>query len=268
MNSVLATMKRNFISQIRAYPIGFFLGNITTCFFIVMGSFFVYSIVFEKNVSADFIAYSNTSDYMSYVILGSLIYMFVVRTFLNVSRSFITEMREGTIDSLLIAPLNHIGYLCGNMLEQIITTTMEVLAALIISLPFGLKFQSVNITSALVCIIISLLSFFGMSVILCGIMVYLRDTYISQNTVFAIINLLCGIAFPIQYLPKWAQNISNLIPVTYSLKIMRNSVLSGMSIFNQRQDFIILLLQGVCYCIVGILLLKIIIKKVPERQFI
>lgn len=266
-NSIIATMKRNFITQLRAYPIGFFMGNLTSCFFLVLGSYFIYSIVFNRNVSADFISYSGTGDYMSYVILGGLIYMFVVRTFLNVSRSFITEMREGTLDSLLITPVSHIGYLCGNMLEQLLITTGEMLVAALISLPFGLKLHAINIPATLSCVALSLLSYFGMAVILCGVMIYLRDTYISQNTVFTIINLVCGIAFPIQYLPNWVQFISNAIPVTHSLNILRNSVLAGMSIGLQAQEFYILGLQSVVYCIVGIVLLKVIIKKAPERQF-
>ncbi len=267
LNSMLATMKRNFITQMRAYPIGFFVGNLISCFFLALGSYFIYSIAFNRNVSSEFVAYTGTGDYMSYVILGGLCYMFVVRTFLNVSRSLITEMREGTLDSLLITPVGHISYLCGNMLEQILITTGEMLAAALISLPFGLNLRFVNLPAAALCMVLSLFSLFGMAVILCGVMIYLKDTFISQNTVFSFINLLCGILFPVQYLPQWVQVISNAIPVTTSLKIMRNSILSGMSIYQQSNDLMTLALQGAIYSLIGIVLLKIIIKKVPERQF-
>lgn len=265
--SIWATAIRNYQIQLRAYPKDFFIGNVLTCFFLVLGTFFIYKTMFNAKVSHDFAHYAGTGDYMSFVILGSIIYMFVVRTFLNVSRSFITEMREGTLDSLLVAPVNHMGYLCGNMLEQTITTTGEAAIALLICLPFGLNLTSINLLSTLICMLASLFAFFSMSIILGAFMLYSRDTYICQNTVFALLNLICGTMFPVQYLPGWVQNISYSIPVTYSLKILRNSVLNGMDITSQLQDFSMLLVLSVFYGAIGVLLIRKVIKTAPENQF-
>lgn len=228
----------------------------------------MYNIVFKGNISSDFIKYSGTSDYMSFAILGCFTYLFVVRTFLNVSRSFITEMREGTLDSLLISPVNYMGYLSGNMFEQTLITAGELLIAMIITTPFGLRFSNINVSSTLLCIAITLISLFGMAVILSGIMIYFKDTYLSQNTVFSVIYLTTGVLFPIQYLPSWVQTISNCIPVTYSLRILRNSVLTGLDIGSQSNDFITLAMLSIIYFAVGVLLINKIVKKAPERQFI
>jgi ABC-2 type transport system permease protein len=228
----------------------------------------MYSIVFKNSVSSDFVKFSGTSDYMSYAILGTFTYLFVARTFLNVSRSFITEMREGTLDSLLISPVNYMGYLSGNMLEQTMITSGELLAAMIITLPFGLRFSNINLASTLLCIAITLISLFGMAIILSGIMIYFKDTYLSQNTVFSVIYLTTGVLFPIQYLPKWVQTISSCIPVTYSLRILRSSVLTGLDITSQSRDFISLAVISIIYFAVGVLLINKILRKAPERQFI
>lgn len=268
IDNILSTARRNLTIQTRAYPVHFFVGELMSCFFTVLSSFFIYSIVFKGKVSDSFIRFSGTSDYMSYAILGSFMYLFVVRTFLNVSRSFITEMREGTLDSLLISPVSYMGYLSGNMLEQTLVTTGELLAAIIITSPFGLKMPDINAAAALLCIGITLVSLFGMAIILCGIMIYLKDTYLSQNTVFSVMYLICGITFPVQYLPNWVQNISNLIPVTYSLRIFRSSVLAGSSIASQAGDFLMLAVLSIIYFAAGVLLINRIMKKAPERQFI
>jgi ABC-2 type transport system permease protein len=267
-NNILATAKRNLIMQTRAYPIGFFVGKLLSCFFTILGSYFIFNIVFKGNVSDEFIKYSSTSDYMSFVILGTFMYLFVEGTFLNVSRSFITEMREGTLDSLLISPINYMGYLSGNMLEQTMITAGELLIAMLITIPFDLKFANINTASTALCIAITLVALFGMSIILSGIMIYFRDTYLSQNTVFNIIYLTTGILFPIQYLPSWVQIISNCIPVTYSLRILRNSTLTGLDIASQARDFTLLAVLSIIYFAVGVLLIKRIVKKAPERQFI
>lgn len=268
VSHILSTAKRNLTMQTRAYPIDFFVSKLLSCFFTVLGSFFIYSIVFKGNVSGEFIKYSKTTDYMSFAILGSFMYLFVVGTFLNVSRSFITEMREGTLDSLLISPVSYMGYLSGNMLEQTMITAGELLTAMLITLPFGLKFASINAAATILCIAMTLVALFGMAIILSAIMIYYKDTYLSQNTVFSIIYLTTGILFPIQYLPSWVQLISNCIPITYSLRILRSSVLTGLDIASQARDFTLLAVLAAIYFAVGILLINKIVKKAPERQFI
>ncbi|MDF2533683.1 MAG: hypothetical protein K0Q65_3264, partial [Clostridia bacterium] len=136
------------------------------------------------------------------------------------------------------------------------------------TLPFGLRFPSIDVVSTLLCIAITLISLFGMAIILSGIMVYFKDTYLSQNTVFSVLFLTTGVLFPIQYLPSWIQVFSNLIPVTYSLRILRNSVLVGLDIVSQAKDFITLALLSAIYFAVGVLLINKIMKKAPEKQFI
>jgi ABC-2 type transport system permease protein len=177
-------------------------------------------------------------------------------------------MREGTLDSLLISPVNYMGYLSGNMLEQTMITAGELLTAMIITIPFGLRFSNINLASTLLCIAITLISLFGMAIILSGIMIYFKDTYLSQNTVFSVIYLTTGVLFPIQYLPKWVQTISSCIPVTYSLRILRSSVLTGLDIASQSRDFISLAALSIIYFAVGVLLINRILRKAPERQFI
>ena len=102
--------------------------------------------------------------------------MFVVRTCLNVSRSLITELREGTLESLMIAPFKRGEYFIGNMLHQTKTTTLEILVSVIIAIPFGLSFKHMNIGAFIIIFIVALYGFFAMSMVLGSVMLYTRDT--------------------------------------------------------------------------------------------
>ncbi|MBS4539374.1 ABC transporter permease [Clostridium sp. D2Q-11] len=261
-----ATFKRNFIIQRRAYPLEFFIGKILSAFYTVLTAYFMYNLLFKGQLNDSFSEFTGTSDYMSYVILGGGIYLFVVGTFLNVSRSLITEMRTGTIDSLMIAPFDRVGYFFGNMLQQTFTTSMEFLLAIIISIPFGINLTGINIPATILAFLISLVAYFGMSLILAAGMLYFRDTYISQNTVFLAILLLCGITYPIEYLPQWVQYISHIIPVTTSLNMIRNSVILGMGIPEQLNNFGYLMILAILYSVIGFKLLKRIEKIALENN--
>lgn len=262
-----ATFKRNFIIQIRAYPIEFFIGSLLTSVYTVVSAHFIYNLLFKGSMNKSFIELTGTTDYMTYVILGGSMYLFIVRTFLNVSRSLITEARTGTLESLMLAPFDRFGYFIGNMLQQTVTTGMEFLIAILIGIPFGLNISKINIPSVLLAAVISLMAFLGMSILLASIMLYFRDTYISQNTLFLLIFLICGITFPMEYLPSWVQYLSRCIPVTTSLRIIRNSCILGLGIMDQLQDFIRLCVLGVVYLIIGFMLMKEVEKTSLEKTY-
>jgi ABC-2 type transport system permease protein len=262
-----ATFKRNFIIQMRAYPKDFFIGNTLTGIYTVLSAYFMYQLLFKGNLDASFKTYSGTGDYMSYVIVGTALYLFAVRTCLNVSRSLITELREGTLDSLMIAPFNRVQYFCGNMLQQTITTSLEIMVMIIISLFFGADFSQINLFSFILGFAVSMFAYFSLSLILAAVMLYFRDTYISQNTLFTLMLLVCGVTFPIDYLPIPLQYLGKLIPVTASFQIMRNSTIAGAGIIEQSSAFIHLFLLSLAYCILGFIMLRRVEKIALEKIF-
>ena len=122
---ILATIYKTWLTQMRAYPISFMTGCILTAFYSNLSAWFLYHYLFHGNLKESFIHLSKAKDYMTYVIVGGIIYLFVVRTCLNVSRTLITELREGTFEGLMLAPFQRISYFSGNMILQTLTTAVE-----------------------------------------------------------------------------------------------------------------------------------------------
>ena len=268
MSVIIATLKRNIITKKRAYPFEFFLGNLLGICFNILNAFFLYKILFDGNISETFIKYTNTNDYMSYTIVGYFIFMFVVGAVFSVSRSIITEIKTGTLDSIMITNMSTINYFLGNMLEHLLTISFEMIVALIVCIPFGVILNNINILSTIIYSFVSIIGVFGLVIIICGIMVYFKDTFIIQNTIFVLISLLCGLNFPIEYLPNCIQNISKIIPITYSLKLLRSSILNGDNIQLHLNEFIILMVLSLLYCFIGIFIVNKVIKRALENQFI
>lgn len=267
LKTLKATFKRNFIIQLRAYPKDFFIGNLLTGFYTILSAYFMYKLLFKENIEDSFSRYSGTSDYMSYVIVGTALYLFVVRTCLNVSRSLITELREGTLESLMIAPFKRVQYFAGNMLQQTITTSMEIMITILIAIPFGINFSKADVISFILAFTASLFAYFSLSLVLAVIMLYFRDTYISQNTLFLLLFILCGVTFPIDYLPLPLQYLSKLIPVTDSFQLIRNSLINGTGTFEQSGQLMHLILLSAVYSIIGFSLIKRVEKVALEKIF-
>ena len=55
-------------------------------------------------------------------------------------------------------------------------------------------------------------------------------------------NLLSGLFTPIESMPKWAQMIASLNPVSYFISVMRMVVLKGSSLYNIRSHIFIMIL--------------------------
>lgn len=250
------TMKKDLMIKYRAYPMHFFVGNIMTGLYTVLGAWMMWKFLFEGNMSSDFSGFTGTEDYISYVVVGSLTYLFVVRTCLNVSRSLITELREGTLESLMLAPFKRVEYFLGSMLVQTVTTSAEIIVSLVIAIPFGINLSHSHMGAFVIAFIVSLYAFFGVSMVLGSIMLYTRDTYISQNTLFAFIFLVCGISFPVQYQPKWLKIISDIIPVTEAVSMIRNTLLSGMKIGEQMSSIRHILFFSTIYIAFGFINMK------------
>lgn len=156
----------------------------------------------------------------------------------------------------MIAPFKRGEYFIGNMIQQTVATTFEVSVSLIIAIPFGLDLSKINLMSILVISILGLYGFFGLSMVLASIMLYTRDTYISQNTLFVGMLLLCGITFPTEYLPTFLKWIGELIPVTEISNLVRGSVLLGKGIFEQTNTMIYVFILSTIYILIGFLSLR------------
>jgi len=224
---LLAVMRRNFIVNRRAYQWSFFVGNMITAMYTVALGYFMYVVLFQRQVDASFVRYSGTSDYMTYLILGAGVYTLSVRTMLNVSRSLISERREGTLESLFLTPVSRPGYLLAVMIQQTAVSGGEFLLAMLFAWPFGLNLSHVSWGGVAAAAAATWVGLFGLSILLGVVMLYTRDTYLSQNTLFWVIYLVCGLVFPVQYLPVWVQVISRWIPVTGAVNLLRAAAMAG-----------------------------------------
>lgn len=230
---LLATAKRNQIIAKRAYPWSFIFGRFVGAAYTVFFSYFAYYYLYKNQVSKQFQSLVGNADYFTYAILGASLQVFAVAVLMNVGRALINEVREGTFESLILSPGSKRQYLIGNLFEQSVRATLEMLLILLLGWILGAKYIHLNILQFVFVWIIALLSLFSMGVLLGAIMLYVRDTYITQNTLFCLMNFLCGVSFPIKYLPTWTQYIAHLVPFTSTLQLYRNVIIFGKPIMDQ-----------------------------------
>ncbi|NTU23359.1 ABC transporter permease [Brevibacillus sp. HB1.2] len=262
-----ATFIRNTRVMIRAYPWSFVIGHIFSGVYTVLFAFFAYHYVFAGQLDENFAHLTGSSDYLSYAILGGAFYAFAVSTLMNVSRSLITELREGTLEAVLLTPSLRRGYFLGNVAQQLMRTLFEFSVIVLVGALFGLTLSHTNVWSAVLVWTLSTGAFFCQALVLGSLMLWFRDTYITQNTLFAVMAFVSGVTFPIPYLPEWLQPLGLIMPLTPALDAFRQCVIQGAPLHAVSPQLFHMAALSLVYLVIGVWGIRKMEKRVMESIF-
>lgn len=265
LQAIKAVIYRNQVSDIRAYPWTFTLGHLLNSTYIILISFFTYYYLIRGELDDQFSKYAGTNDYLTFAIIGGLLSTISVSMMMNISRSLITEWREGTLEVVLLSPARRSGYFIGTAIQQLYRIGIELVPALIIAFFLGLKLNNLD-GSTILGFLLFLFSCFSMALVLGGIMLYSQDTYFIQNNLFTVTGLVCGFLFPVQYLPVPLQWLGNIFPLTDSIYLLRASLLTGVSIWEYPMKLISVVILCLLYSIIGVYIIRYAERTVFERS--
>ena len=267
MNTFKAIIIRNWKMNLRNLPVVFIVSRIMSITYRILGAWLMYYIFFEQQLAAEFYLATNTDDYMSFVVIGLAFYNLAVGLLMNVSRSLITEVRENTLTSLFITPYSKIGYFLGVFTEQVVRLLLEFMIILLIGALFGAAIFQISIISWLIGIIIVLVFVGSMTLLLSNLFLHFRDTFMTQNTLFILMMLICGVAFPVQFLPVGLQYLSHIIPLTGALNIFRALVFENATLLEVMPDIWQGLLISILYLVIGMIFYQKTERKVIGYVF-
>lgn len=264
---VWSTYQRIRIGILRAVPWSFVVSRVLTGVTQIVFPYFLYRYFMAGNLSETFFQYTGSTDYMTYIVLGSALNVLAVSTLMNIGRALITELREGTLEMLLLAPASRTAYFAGCLWEQTARALLEFGATLLVGALLGARLWPLFSLQALAAIALAIISFFCMGILLSGIMLRTRDTYVTQNTLFFLMNVMCGITFPIQYLPEWVQGLAQLFPLTPAVTLFRNVVIQQEALAGQLDLVGQILLLATLYLLAGALWNKRLERNLVENIF-
>jgi len=98
-------------------------------------------------------------------------------------------------------------------------------------------------------------------------MLFTRDTFIVQNTLFTVMTLVCGVLFPIEFLPRFVQVIAQIFPLTPAVALFRNVAIAGMNLSDNLFLIAQILVTSVIFVIIGGKWLKRIEKSLVDKIF-
>ena len=216
----------------------------------------LYNTMFKGKTSTDFVMATNSSDYFSFVLVGSIFYVYIVSSLFGLGRAMFWERAQGTIEALFLSPMNYVAYMLGIAAAAFITSTVDVLLLFFLGNILGFRVQHIDVPLLISGVLLMILALFGLGLIVNAITLTFRDRVNTANTLMTVLLVFSGIVCPIAIMPEWAQIIGKAVPFTYGLDILRASLIYESDLANVLGNIAGIIVLAAFYVIIGVILLK------------
>jgi ABC-2 type transport system permease protein len=177
-----------------------------------------------------FAAYSGTGDYMSFILLGTVLSNFILTVFWGMGYALKNDMDAGVLESNWLMPVSRILILVGRTLTSLLTTAVTSLIMLVVAgALFGFK-PTGNTLAAFLTAIPMLMGLYGFGFAFAGIVLLMREANTLVDVSSFLVQGLSGSNFPVQSLPSWLIPVALALPLTYGLDAVRGWLLQTKTI--------------------------------------
>lgn len=182
--------------------------------------------VFSINGQATgFAAYSGTSDYMSFILLGMVLNNFIMAVFWGMGYALKNDMDTGVLEANWLLPVPRLLLLVGRTLTSLATTAVTSAVTLATAaLLFGFRATG-DVWAALLSALPMLLGLYGFGFAFAALVMLLREANTLVDVSSFLVQIFSGTNFPVQALPAWLMPVALVLPLTYGFDAVRHWML-------------------------------------------
>lgn len=189
-----------------------------------------------------FAAYAGTTDYMSFVLVGSMLSQYISSVFWGMGYALKNEMDNGVLESNWLTPLPRFAFLVGQTLANIVITTLVNVGILLLGWSlFGFSING-NLIAALGAILPMLLALYGFGFAFAALVLLMRDANVWIDISDYLLSIFSGSQFPVEALPRFLVPVALAIPLTYGFDTVRGLLINTRTLLPVPYQIGILLL--------------------------
>jgi ABC-2 type transport system permease protein len=210
-------------------------------------------------------------QYFAYMFIGNSFFIYVVQIMMTMTM-LIHEDRAHyeVLKHIYLSPGSLAWYIFGRTLNGVMNASVSLLLTLgfgvavfqgLLGVQIPINWLQIDVPLLALSLILGIACFIAIGFILCGINIMTSKVqFVLSEYVSGILYLFGGVIFMPQILPSWGQAISNALPITYFLRIVRYSIL-GQSGFVVQTDLLYLVLTMFATIMIGLGFFKIAMYK-------
>jgi ABC-2 type transport system permease protein len=210
-------------------------------------------------------------QYFAYMFIGNSFFIYVVQIMMTMTM-LIHEDRAHyeVLKHIYLSPGSLAWYIFGRTLNGVMNASVSLLLTLgfgvavfqgLLGVQIPINWLQIDVPLLALSLILGIACFIAIGFILCGINIMTSKVqFVLSEYVSGILYLFGGVIFMPQILPSWGQAISNALPITYFLRIVRYSIL-GQSGFAVQTDLLYLVLTMFATIMIGLGFFKVAMYK-------
>lgn len=188
-----------------------------------------------------FAAYSGTGDYMSFILLGTVLSNFILTVFWGMGYALKQDMDAGVLESNWLTPVSRLLILVGRTLTSLLTTAITSLIMLVLAgALFGFK-PTGNTFAALLTALPMLIGLYGFGFAFAALVLLMREANTLVDVSSFLVQGFSGTTFPVQSLPSWLAPVALALPLTYGLDAVRGWLLHTKTILPLNVEIVLLI---------------------------
>lgn len=253
-----AFLKRDFLSEV-SYRLAFLM-QIGGMFFSVLAFYFMTKMM---DPGAEGL---NGIPPFDYLLIGLAFQFYFSTALYSFSAKIRSEQLLGTLEAMLVSPTPTSMVIFSSATWDFTYGAIRVLLYLLFAtLVFGVQLQVASVIALVLGVILTLLSSAGLGILSASFILYFKRGDPINFLLSATTTFFGTVFFPAEQLPNSIRFVSDYLPITWSLRIVRGSLLQGRTFADLQGELIALSLMTLLLLPLGLFCSRFAIRKAKRE---
>jgi len=191
------------------------------------------------------VLYNPNLDDLIFVMPGLVAMLLQILAVNVTAQAVVREYEMGTIEQLLVTPVRPMELIVGKLVPNFLVVSVALLAVTLTGIFwFGVPFQGNPWLFAWLSVLF-IISGLGLGLLVSTVAQTQKQAQQIAATLMLLSMLLTGFIYPRGPMPPVVRTIGNLIPLTYSIRIVRGIITKGVGIAFMWSDVVALAIYGI-----------------------
>ncbi|HJZ50024.1 MAG TPA: ABC transporter permease [Roseiflexaceae bacterium] len=205
---------------------------------------------------------TGTADYVGFIVVGSVLWMWLNMTLWDAGMYLRNEQMHGTLESNWLCPTWRVSLILGGALMKLLISLLFLSVSLLeFWLIFGVQVASGDVGLALLVLLLVIPTIHGIAIAFASLVLRFKEANAMVFLVRGIFMIFCGISYPIAVLPGWMQSVAAAMPLTYAIRDIRAIALANATLADILPDLGVLAAFALAMPVLGYLAFDLVERR-------
>jgi ABC-2 type transport system permease protein len=199
-------------------------------------------------------------SYFAFVVIGVAFSDYLWLGINSLGSSIREGQSTGTLELMLLSPTRLATVLVSSTLWSYLFASMNMAVYLLAGVTLGIRLDNANVPFALLSLAIAIVSFNALGLFSASLIILMKRGDPLGWLIRVSSTVLGGIFYPLSVMPDWLRTISQALPLTHALELIRRSLLNGEGWAELHGELLILIALTAVLFPLGLLACRLAIR--------